>query len=247
MQKGNSMRMKGLVIIVLSMCVSTGVWGGTLLGPAGTALDGYRFGVGAEYGRMETDVTIHGVGVDELTIDTVLVPFHLKATEHWEIFGKLGGAATEATEFDGDWGFAGGVGARVTIIEGDTLSWGAVAQVIQTVSDQDFYYDGDRVTEEIRLMEQVVAFGPTWHSDFLSVYGGAVARHREGDDEFSGRIDSTVDIESEWDLGGYVGILLADPHAPGLSRSQLYVEGLFTEDSTSVAIGLLFPFAADTP
>jgi len=70
----------------------------------------------------------------------------------------------------------------------------------------------------------------------------------EGEFEIiAGRFGDRFDIDTQWDVGGYVGgtvtLFETDPSQTyGFNRCDLVAEGRFTDDSTGFSVGLVLPF-----
>jgi hypothetical protein len=234
------------------------VLGQTPVGPSTAILDGTRFGLSLEYGQADTDITFEADGglTEDFDVQTVFASFSAALTSRWEFFVRLGGSQAEATGFDGDWNFAWGLGTRYTVFQRGPFGWGALVQFTSLVSEfdtvEEFLVDDTptllEATDELNLNEYVFATGPTWWQGPLSLYGGLLVRYTEGEFEIiAGRFDDRFDIDSQWDVGGYVGgtvtLFRTDPaDTYGFSRCDLVAEGRFTDDSTGFSAGLVLPF-----
>jgi len=250
------MRRRGMICAILLM--SQPVIGQAPVGPSTARLDGSRFGLSVEYGRTTADVLFDVDGRDQESLDfqTAFADFSVALTSRWEFFLRLGGSQAETTGFNGDWDVAWGMGTRFTAFQWHALSWGASAQFTNLMSDADtiaeFLVDGTptllSATDELKLVEYVLATGPTWQQGPLSLYGGPLLRYVHGELEtIAGRLEDRFAVHGRWDAGGYVGagvtLFRTDPaQTYGFSRCDLRAEGRFTGDSTGFTVGLLLPF-----
>lgn len=250
------MRRTGMMLAIL--LVSVPVLGQAPVGPSTAVLDGARMGIGVEYGRGDVDITFVGGGAEEsFDVRTIFANFSAALTNRWEFFARLGGAQAETTGFDGGWNFSWGLGARYTVLKWNDLSWGILGQFTNLVSDFDTteIFDVNEgpipATDELNLTEYIFATGPTWHRGPVSLYGGLLLRYLDGDFEVvAGRFSGQVDIDAQWDVGGYVGgvvrLFKTDPTCTsGFNRCDLTAEGRFTGDSTGFHVGLLLPFGGE--
>jgi len=250
------MRRRVMIFAVLLMCGSA--VGQAPVGPSTAVLDGSRFGLSAEYGRTNADIIFDVDGRDKESVDfqTAFANFSAALTSRWEFFVRLGGSQAEATGFDGRWDVSWGMGTRVTAFQWHAWSWGGLAQFTNLVSRfdtrEEFLVNSTptlrNATDELNLVEYVLATGPTWRQGPLSLYGGLLLRYTDGEFEIiAGRLGDQFDVDARWDVGGYVGVRLTlfqtDPaHTYGFSRCDLTAEGRFTGDSSGFSAGVLLPF-----
>ena len=234
------------------------VLGQTPVGPSTAVLNGSRFGLSVEYGQADADVVfeVDGGAQENFDFQTVYAGFSAALTSRWDFFVRLGGSQAEAPGFDGDWNVAWGMGTRVTALQWHAFRWGVLAQFTNLISDFDtvgeFLVDDTPTlldaTDELNLIEYVLATGPTWRQGPLSLYGGLLLRYVDGEFEtIAGDFFDRFDIDAQWDVGGYVGgqvtLFETDPaRTYGVSRCDLTAEGRFTGDSTGFSVGLLLPF-----
>ncbi len=247
------MRRTGMMLVILLGCVP--VLAQAPVGPSTAHLRGTRFGLAVEYGQADTDISFAGGGPEEsFDYRTIFATFSAPLTPRWEFFVRLGGAQAETTGFEGDWNISWGLGTRYTVLKWGDFSWGVLGQFSNLVSDFETMGIFDvnegpiRETDELNLVEYVLATGPTWRYGWLSLYGGLLVRLADGDFEvITGRFSDEFGIDSEWEVGGYVGGIVTlfrrDPaRTYGFSRADLTAEGRFTEDNTGFSVGLLLPF-----
>ncbi len=225
-------------------------------------LNGERFGVSLEYGQTDLDLPLEDVvgdDTEDFDIDSAFAVFSVAATRWLEFYIRLGAAQAEATGFDGDMNFSWGLGTRLTAFEWGDVTWGAMAQFTNLVSRfdtvEEWLIDSNSTPlptdEELNIVEYDFATGPTWRHHPFSVYGGLLLRYITGKLDFDAGIASdSLDVDHEWDLGGYVGgaVTLFKAGASdtgGLGRCDLMAEGRFTDDSTGFSVALLLPFGGE--
>jgi hypothetical protein len=250
-------RRAATLLIVLLACPC--VFATTLMGPSTTLLDGDRFGLSVEYSRTEADVTFDldpGRATEDFDFDTTYALFSAAATQWWEFFLRLGAAQAEATGFDGDMNFSWGLGTRLTVLDWNDFTWGAMLQFTNIISRFDTMHEflvGGTPTlleteEELDFVEYDFATGPTWQHGPLTVYGGLLLRYVTGQLDFdAGRVGDSFNIDRQWDAGGYVGgtLTLFKGRPSWLSRCDLIGEGRFTGDSSGFSAALLLPFGGE--
>ena len=246
-----------VIITVLGVCSSA-----LAMAPVGSPtaiLEGERFGLSFEYGQADADLVFEDAGTEDFDWRTSYAVFSMAFTERWDFYLRLGASQAEAAGFDGDWNVSWGLGTRVTAFKWDAFSWGALVQFTNLVSRfetvDEFLIDDTplllNTKEELDVMEYVLATGPAWQLDRLTLYGGLLVRCVTG--EFTadaGLAGDQFDLDDHWDVGGYVGgrvtlFRSGTPHGCGLARADLTAEGRFTDDSTGWSVGLLLPFGGE--
>ena len=198
--------------------------------------------------------------IKDLKSNIVLGRVSYGISDNWDAFLRLGvadaecdidqtypdGALHQYSGFDGSFGFAWGLGTKVTIWEDNDISWGGLLQMTWVKpGDSDISLSGDSNysgNAEIEFCEVQIAIGPTWRmEDNLSIYGGPFLHFVNGDLDFSGRtvelgstIDmvSTGDIEEKSEFGGYVGASW-----DANERTSYFIECQLTGDAWGIGIG----------
>jgi len=189
-------------------------------------------------------------------------------SDNWEALLRLGvsdakcgieqiypdGTQHEYDGYDGSFGFAWGLGTKVTIWEDNDISWGGLLQITwmdpddssisSTISPGNLTYSG---TAEIQFWEVQLAIGPTWRlDDGFSIYGGPFLNFVDGDLDLSGQIvdpgvgidmESSGDIEEKSQFGGYVGASLDAGEG-----ASYFVECQLTGDAWGIGIGAGWKF-----
>jgi hypothetical protein len=248
------MRRRGMLFAVLFACGS--VWGQAPVGPSTAVLDGSRFGLTLEYGRTDADIAFHGGGKGSFDFQTAYANLSAALNDRWDFFLRLGGSQAEIAGFDGGWNVSWGMGTRVTAFEWHAWRWGVLAQFTNLVSRTDaleLFLVEDTLTllpatDELNLVEYILATGPTWRQDRVSLYGGLLVRFLDGEYEvFTHHFGDQLDVDAQWEVGGYLGgvvtLFQTDPSRTyGFNRCDLTAEGRFTNDSTGFSIGVLLPF-----
>jgi len=181
-------------------------------------------------------------------------------SDNWDAFLRLGAANGECDidqtysdgtidqyqGFDGGFGFAWGLGTKVTIWEDNDISWGGLLQMAWAKpGDSDISLSGDpnySGNAEIDFWEVQLAIGPTWQmNDELSIYGGPFLHFVDGDLDISGKTfdmgdelisEVSGDIEEKSQFGGYVGASWE------LSEdTSCFIECQLTGDAWGIGIG----------
>ena len=198
--------------------------------------------------------------INDLKSNIVLGRVSYGISDGWDAFLRLGVADAEGDieqtftnapsweyrGFDGSFGFAWGLGTKITIWEDRDITWGGLLQMTwMEPGDSDITLEGDSNysgNAEIEFSEVQIAIGPTWRmDDNLSIYGGPFLHYVDGDLDFSGRtvdLGSTIDMESSGDIeeksefGGYIGASWDESE-----RTSYFLECQFTGDAWGVGIG----------
>jgi len=212
--------------------------------PLGTPTAGLKqgqFSAAFEYAIGEADLEVSGHGISETLKDVesnaFLANLGYGITDDWEFYVLLGVANVQADDldFDGDYGFAYGLGTKYTFARDESLSWGAMFQI-------DWNKSEDKVSGvdiEFDYYEMTIAVGPTYElSDTMRIYGGPFFYFLNGD--LKGTYESmsaTFDLEEESMFGGYVGLEV------DLDQSaSIYGEFQFTGDAWTFGTGIGWKF-----
>ena len=208
--------------------------------------------------------------IKDLKSNIVLGRVSYGISDNWDAFLRLGvadaecdidqtypdGAQHEYKGFDGSFGFAWGLGTKVTIWEDNDVSWGGLLQmtwvepgdsdISSILQPGNLNYSG---TAEIEFREVQLAIGPTWRLvDGFCLYGGPFLHFVNGDIDFSGETvvdsDTRIDMESSGDIeeksqfGGYFGA------SWGASEDifRFFIELQFTGDAGCAGLGAAWRF-----
>lgn len=232
------------------------------MGPpvAGLEQGKYSFGVGFAQSDMNVEVSgplTGGAGgekvINDLQTDMYWVSLGYGISDDWEIFGGIGWANAEfpgdgpAVDFDGDDGFAFGIGTKRTLAQDGDTKWGVLGQYTQGKSEDNTRSSsgttwgngsislGINNQTKLELYEVQLALGPAVPlSEDVTLYGGPFLHFLEGDLEIKGSRDE-YDLEQKLQLGAYIGALvsLGDPNA------SLMAEFLYTGEAWAWGIGAL--------
>jgi len=198
--------------------------------------------------------------INDLKSNIVLGRVSYGISDNWDAFLRLGAADAqcdieqtytnappwEYQGFDGSFGFAWGLGTKVTIWEDKDITWGGLLQMTWVEpGDSSISLKGDSNysgTAEIKYWEVQLAIGPTWQmEDNFSIYGGPFLHFIDGDLDFSGEtldlgsrigMESTGDIEEKSQFGGYVGASW-----DASERTSCFIECQLTGDAWGIGIG----------
>ena len=228
--------MKRMVLTAAVLLSTTQVFAFDFMGPSTSTLKTFgQSSVAVEYFWGSMDIDADSIPEFGLLSDTIENVGFSKASANLtvglgsgsEIFARLGVAQLEPDEGDNrvnvagyvgcsDESFFAGGGAKWTLAEGQSTSWGLLTQA----SWVDFDFDGTRYSigghdvassTEVRFVEVQIATGPTIDlAENMTVYGGPFLHFLTGDMDLEGTIDGLpasieTDLDQESILGGYIG------------------------------------------
>jgi len=198
--------------------------------------------------------------INDLKSNIVLGRVSYGISDNWDAFLRLGIADAEGDieqtftnapsfeyqGFDGSYGFAWGLGTKVTIWEDKDITWGGLLQMTWVEpGDSSISLKGDSNysgNAEIEFCEVQLAIGPTWRiEDNFSIYGGPFLHFVNGDLDFGGEtidlgdrigMESSGDIEEKSEFGGYVGASWDENE-----RTSYFIECQLTGDAWGIGIG----------
>ncbi|MCJ7729284.1 MAG: hypothetical protein MUO27_05340, partial [Sedimentisphaerales bacterium] len=151
------MEKKMLLVAVVLMVVALAGSAALALAPMGPPTAGLKTGqfrVGVEYAHSDVDMELDGDELDGVTSNMIFGNLGYGIMDDWEGFVRLGVANVEVDEFDGDYGFAWGLGTKVTFLKQENLNWGALFQMTWTNSEDE--------DVELDAYDMQIAVGPTW-------------------------------------------------------------------------------------
>lgn len=243
------------------------------MGPpmAGLPQGGYSVGVGYAFSDMNLEVSgpVSGGGeavINDIQNDMYYLCLGYGISDDWTLYGGIGAVNAEFTadgagnDFEGDTGFAFGIGTKRTLAENGDTKWGVLAQFTQgksedtitSVSGQSFGNGsiggatftpaGSRHPMKIEWYEIQVALGPTVPiSEDVCVYGGPFLHFVEGDLEVK---DSRAEweLEQRLQLGAYIGTLVNIGNVGSLNDVSVMAELLWTGEAWGVGIGAMIKF-----
>jgi opacity protein-like surface antigen len=215
----------------------------------------------------EADLVIEGA-VKDVKSNAIAANLGYGITDTWELFARLGAANGKFDEmelanvriedigFSGDYGFAYGLGTKVTFVQQEALDWGFLFQVNwlkteDSVSEKGTVDDVDYIASvetKIRAWEIDIAVGPTLKVvEGISIYGGPFLQFIGGDFDISAQattsegntvtFDVSGDIREKSAFGGYVGL-----NADLFNNATLFGEYQFTGDAWAFATGVGWKF-----
>ncbi len=232
------MEKKLLLVAVVLMVAGSAALALPPMGPPTAGLKTGQLRVGVEYAYSDVDMELEGYELDSVTSNMIFGNLGYGIMDDWEAFVRLGVANVDYDDgdFSGDYGFAWGLGTKVTFLKQENLNWGALFQMTWTNSEDTLGV----VDVEVDAYEIQIAVGPTYKlSDTLSIYGGPFAHLIDGDVEgtIAGLGSATVDLEEDSAFGGYVGAeaVLAD-------NTSLFGEFQFTGAGWAIGTGISCKF-----
>jgi hypothetical protein len=193
--------------------------------------------------------------INDLQMDMYYVSLGYGVSDDWELYGAAGWANAEfpgdtgAPDFEGDDGFAFGIGTKRTLAEDGDTKWGVLAQYTQGKSEDDvsstaggtwgngvISIASGKVETKLEWYEVQLAMGPTVPlSEDMCIYGGPFLHFAEADLEVKAS-RSEYELEQKLQLGAYIGTLisLGDPNA------SLMAEFLYTGEGWAWGVGAMF-------
>ncbi len=211
------------------------VWALTYMGSPASDVKQGELLLGFDYSNSEIDFEFRSNGIRRL-LDDVDNDFYLGRAgigliDGLEVFGRFGVSEIEEFGNESAWGF----GTRVTFIEKDDISWGALFQFTSLHAEETGNVGGYTLNGDFDVYEYQLAIGPTFNHNGSSVYFGPFFHFIDGDADLV--THGSVDIEQESEFGVYVGVLwkLAD-------NSSLNLEFQGTDDAEVVGISLVHKF-----
>jgi hypothetical protein len=263
-------------VVALAVLGST-AWGGAPMGPPMALLGEGQWGLDFEYGSEEIDLRACGTltEVSPGFVDTADELFHVKDLEsnmffgslaygvcdNWDVYLRLGvadaqddihtGPGEVPLNFDGDYGFAWGVGSRATFCRWGAWSFGGILQVTWFDPD-DTSYAGSTATEtwsgdtEMDYWQTQAGLAAIYHMDVWSFWAGPFLQFVDGDLDInesftilpsgpSGTATASMDLKQESEFGVHFGANYE------MSRQwNLWAEGQWSDDSWLFGAGVIF-------
>ncbi len=201
-----------LVVVVFTVFALAGSAALALapMGPPTAGLRACQFRAGADYSYSNTDMKVDWGDDDSETIkdfksNGFWANLGYGVADNWEAYirfgfanGKISGDDEEEDSgFSGDYGFAYGFGTKVTFLQQENLSWGALFQMgwlntkdetstTEEVVEGEIYTLVTEDESEIDVYEIQIAVGPTWKAaEGVSIYGGPFLHFIGGDVDWS--------------------------------------------------------------
>lgn len=247
-----------------------------MMGPPTAELEVNMFSGGLEYSFSKIDVdliegqldlfqsgtfqtgSVESITIKDLEVNTLYANIGYGIFENYEVFVRMGAARgkfgdslwDEGEEFDDDYNFAIGAGAKATFYEGFDWKIGGIFQVNRTKLDGDLDSSSWPVIQpqrvDINTTEMQIAIGVNYlYSSHVSFYGGPFVHFINGDFDYKfTRITGTVDTgDFTWDIkegptyGGYIGAQIKLP-----KNSSANFEYQKTSDASLFGAGIMISY-----
>lgn len=236
-----------VVVLIVAVLLSSASWALTPLGPPRAGLKHKQHSLGFLFSSSEMDLDVSGYGLTEELSDTESTVYLMKAayglSDGCELYSLVGLADLSSEDFNGSSELAWGFGAKFTVAENDSVTWGGIFQMVHLNSEGDVYgyvpgYGWVEAGVEAEVFDIQIAFGPTYTQEAFSIYGGPFLHFVDGDLEIDVLGESvTLDLEQQSEFGGYVGAQFE------LSESSsLFIEYQMTGDASAIAGGIGWRF-----
>lgn len=241
--------LSALVLMIAGLSGSN-VFALDMMGSPTAELEVNMFSGGLEYSLSKMDVDliegdldlfqngtfqtgpVESITIKDLKVNTLYANIGYGIFENYEVFVRMGAAHgnfgdslwNEREEFDNNYNFAIGAGAKATFYEGFDWKIGGVFQINRTELDGDIDSSSWPVIQpqrvEISTTEMQIAIGMNYlYSSRVSFYGGPFVHFINGDFDYKfTRITGTFDTgEYTWEIkegptyGGYIGAQIKLP------------------------------------
>ncbi len=245
-------RKQTTILIAVSILFSSSViWAAGPLGAPKSDLEQNNWSIAYDvtYSKqeVEAEATVGGVtitdSIDDFQIDSYLGTFSYGLFENTDIFVRVGLADAEleddaGVEFTDDGQLLWGIGAKVTFVEEDPVTWGGIIQYFQG-EFEDSQMGSTSVKGGVEWESLQVAVGPTYDANEVTFFGGGFFHFIGGDLKLSGGgTTATADLEEEsYFLGGYVGAQFNLTQQAAVS-----VEFQYSGDVTATSAGIRWKF-----
>lgn len=219
-------------VIIIAVLFGGPVWALTYMGSPSSNVKQGELLLGFDYSNSEVDFEFRGdtqngilANVDR---DLYLGRAGLGLTDGFEIFGRFGVGEVEELGNEFIWG----AGTRITFIEKDDISWGALFQLTSLSADETGRLGGGILNGDFDVYEYQFAIGPTFDN---TVYFGPFLHIADGDADLAGL--GSVDIEQESEFGLYIGVMWELGN-----NTTLNIEFQGTDDAKLGGIGMVHRF-----
>jgi hypothetical protein len=200
------------------------------LGPPTSDLKCGQFGVGIDYAYDSTKVKVDST-TDRLKTNMLSANLGYGIMDDWKGYARLGLSSIKEDVFNGNWGFAWGLGTKYTFLKQDKLDWGALFQLDWLRSSDKI----DGVNAKIKPYDIVLAVGPTYQiSDTVSIYGGPLLQWVRGSVSAG---DVSAQIREKQMFGGYFGA-----EAKLCEMTSVFGEIQFTGTGWGIGTGINWKF-----
>lgn len=239
--------MRKLLMAIMVLCAAGQALALTPLGPPRAGLKQKQHSLGFLFAGSEMDLEVSGYGLTEELSDTESTVYLMKAgyglSDDCEIYTLIGMADISSEDYNGSSELAWGFGAKFTVAEDDSMTWGGLFQMVSINSEGSISgdvpgYGWQTMDIEAQLFDIQIAFGPTFNQEGFSLYGGPFLHFVDGDIEARALgVTVDLDLEQKSEFGGYVGAQfdLAE-------SSSLFIEYQKTGDASAIAGGIGWRF-----
>lgn len=269
--------------LAIAAALTSAASGGAPMGPPTTTLEEGQWAFGGQFGLEEMDMEACGKVSEDFTPYFWTQRFTIEGyktkmlfgtveyglCDNWGIFARFGGAdgkgdivappsdssAIEVKDtFEGDYGFAWGVGTRATFCRSGPWSFGGLMQVTWFNPGDSAYTVSDPLAPgaswigdvELSYWQTQVSLAAAYQVDTWRFWVGPFLQFIEGDMDFDGRLviaegggqgnlTWTSELEESSQLGVHAGL-----DWELVERTNLWVEGQLTSDSWLLGVGLVF-------
>lgn len=247
-------KFRTILLLALALLIAglsgSNVFALDMLGPPTAELELDMFSGGLEYSFSKMDLEliegdldlfqsgafltgpVDSVTIKDFEVNTLYANIGYGIVENYEVFLRMGAAHgefgdslwDEGEEFDNDYNFAIGAGAKATFYEGFDWKIGGIFQINRTEMDGEINSSSWTIIQpqraEISTTEIQIALGMTYlYSRRVSLYGGPFVHFISGDFNYKfTRITDTFDTgEFSWDInegpiyGAYFGAQIKLP------------------------------------
>lgn len=223
------------------------------MGPPKANLGTGEYRLGLDFAGTKMDIEESALGLSATLEDVkskrLTANLGYGLSKEWEIFARLGVTDVEVEDdysgtFDSGAELAYGFGTKVTVIDGEQLSWGALFQMgwskakdNVTFNLSDFGLGTASTDIEADWYEMQIAFGPTYKcTENWILYGGPFLHFVDGDIDYKA-VGISADVEEKSQFGGYLGTQI------DLSENtSWFIEYQLTSDAQAIGTGISWRF-----
>ncbi len=227
--------MRRLVITIVVLSCSP-VWALSFMGPPASNVKQGELFVGFDYSNSEIDFEFRNSGIkgilDDVDSDLYLGRAGIGIIDGLEVYGRVGISEIEDFGNESAWG----AGTKVTFIEKDDVSWGALFQLMSLQAEGTGNIGRYILNGDFDVYEYQLAIGPTFDD---TIYFGPFFHFVDGDADLA--THGSVDIEQESEVGFYIGILWELGN-----DTRLNIEFQGTDDAKMGGISLIHKFGGSS-
>ncbi len=186
--------MKKVLLLIIAMSFGCGqALAITVMGPPTATLERGQFAIVPEYSYSETDIEKERRGIDDVTLNLLLLRIAYGFRDDVELYvrGGTGGGSQWIP-------ITLGAGVRCTFTEYAGIPLGVLFQA-QWLPGTEFF------AGDLDLYEIQIAAGPTYRVDRFYLYGGPFLHFLRGEGE-NNFFNTDYDVHEESVFGAYVGV-----------------------------------------